>query len=107
MKKSQAPSKTGVSNSSKGDLNMSTPSTSNQTGINSSQQRDLNSIQSPIPILRKSPRLLESGQKDAEVSMEILDSVRKETQTQLFTDVELEVLENLPNDDDLTYVFLS
>ena len=100
MKRSQAPSKAlssrVASSISVEEQPLFTPGSSQLSGMNSYRQ---NSPQiTNIRQSRQSPRLVEK-QKDAENSIDIISSIRAGTQTQLFTDVEMEILQGMSDDE--------
>ena len=97
MKRSQAPSKAlsgrAAISVAVEDLSLFTPGSSQLSGMNSYQQ-----YSSQVANNRQSPRLVEK-QKDAESSMEIINSIREGSKTQLFTDVEMEILQSLSDEE--------
>ena len=97
MKRSQAPSKALSGRAAISvpveDLSLFTPGSSQLSGMNSYQQKS-----SQVANNRQSPRLVEK-QKDAESSMEIISSIRAGTKTQLFTDVEIEILQGMSDNE--------
>ena len=97
MKRSQAPSKALSGRAAISvpveDLSLFTPGSSQLSGMNSYQQKS-----SQVANNRQSPRLVEK-QKDAESSMEIINLIREGAKTQLFTDVEMEILQSLSDEE--------